>query len=198
MNLLISRTLLTLLATALLCSRLAAATDTAPANPIVVLHTTKGDITLELNPQKAPVTVANFLDYANSGFYNGTVFHRVIKRFMIQGGGFDQALEKKPTRDPIINESRNGLHNDRYTIAMARTDEPDSATSQFFINTRINAKLDAIGRQPGYTVFGKVIEGNHVVTAIAKTATQSYGEFADLPVEPIVITSVELLNRDSH
>ena len=168
------------------------ATQASSANPKVVLHTTKGAITLELYPQQAPVTVANFLQYANAGFYNGTIFHRVIKRFMIQGGGFTADMAKKDTRDPIVNESGNGLHNDRYTIAMARTNDPDSATAQFFINTMINTQLDAQGGNPGYAVFGAVIDGQYVVKAIEKVATHTVGGYRDVPEEPVVIERVEV------
>lgn len=162
-------------------------------NPVVIIHTSKGAITLELYADKAPVTVANFLDYAKSGFYDGTIFHRVIKRLIIQGGGYTVALSLKETRAPIVNESDNGLHNDRYTIAMARKSDPDSATSQFFINTRINASFDSRNDQPGYTVFGEVTEGKDVVRSIAKVETRSMGEFRDVPVKPIIIERVELL-----
>lgn len=162
------------------------------SNPVVTLHTSKGPITLELYPDKAPVTVANFLKYANAGFYNGTIFHRVIKRFMIQAGGFDQNMQEKPTAEPIINESGNGLYNDRYTIAMARTSDPNSATSQFFINTKMNGRLDGIGDQPGYAVFGLVTEGQYVVKAIEKVKTRRLGRYDDVPVEPVLIERVEV------
>lgn len=167
--------------------------ENAGKPPSVILHTSAGDITIELYPEDAPVTVANFLQYANSGFYDGTIFHRVIKRFMIQAGGFTEGLKPKETLDPIVNESGNGLHNDRYTVAMARKSDPDSATSQFFINTRINATLDAQKGQPGYTVFGMVTEGQHVVKTIEKSKTQTVGRFQDVPVKPVIIESVEVL-----
>ena len=170
-----------------------ASSTEAAKNPVAVIHTSKGAITLELYPDKAPVTVANFIDYANAGFYNGTIFHRVIKRFMIQGGGFTKEMQEKPTKAPIVNESGNGLYNDRWTIAMARTNEPDSATSQFFINTKINSFLDAKGkRQPGYAVFGLVTDGQHVVKAIEKTPTGRVGPFNDVPAEPIIIERVDI------
>ncbi len=155
-----------------------------------IIHTSKGEITLELYPDKAPITVQNFIDYAESGFYNKTIFHRVIKRFMIQGGGFTRDLNKKPTKDPIINEAGNGLFNDRWTIAMARTPELDSATSQFFINTRMNTKLDTRG--DAYAVFGKVTGGEFVVKAIEKSPTATIGEHANVPVEPVFIERVEI------
>lgn len=161
-------------------------------NPVAVIHTSKGPITLELYADKAPVTVANFLQYARSGHYDNTIFHRVIKRFMIQTGGFTEDMEQKNTREPIINESGNGLHNDRWTVAMARTDDPDSATSQFFINVRMNAKLDAGRGQPGYAVFGKVTDGFHVVKAIEKAPTMTYYGHANVPVEVITIDRIEL------
>lgn len=176
----------------LLASNTLFAEDSQP-NPIVVIHTSKGPITLELYADKAPVTVANFLEYANSGFYDNTIFHRVIKRFMIQGGGYSVALSAKETRDPIVNESENGLHNDRYTVAMARKSDPDSATSQFFINTRINGALDARNGQPGYTVFGNVVEGKEIVRAIEKVETRTMGDFENVPVKAIVIERIEVL-----
>ena len=168
-----------------------AATDT----PLVRLETSSGNITLKLYPDKAPVTVANFLSYVDSGFYDGTVFHRVISNFMVQGGGFDQNLVEKPTGDPIVNESVNKLHNIRGTIAMARTNDPDSAAAQFFINQRSNLRLDWAPGRPGYTVFGEVVDGMSVVDfmAITKTgqavATTAQGQapFNDVPVEPIVL-----------
>lgn len=162
------------------------------SHPQVILHTSKGPITIELYPDKAPVTVANFLKYAKSGFYNGTIFHRVIKRFMIQAGGFTKDMHKKPTGDPIVNESGNGLHNDRYTVAMARTGDPDSATSQFFINTRMNGSLDALGTRPGYAVFGAVVDGQYVVSAIDKVKTHRVGQYNDVPIKPVLIESVEV------
>lgn len=166
--------------------------NTQPKYPQAVIHTTLGDITVELYPDKAPVTVANFLDYASSGFYDGTIFHRVIQRFMIQGGGMTKDMVKKPTKAPIVNESKNGLHNDRWTLAMARTADPDSATSQFYINVSMNYRLDPQQGQPGYAVFGMVIDGKHVVKAIEKTATQTLGMYQNVPVEPIVITGVDI------
>ncbi len=161
-------------------------------NPKVTLHTSKGAITLELYADKAPKTVDNFLEYAHSGFYDGTIFHRVIKRFMIQAGGFTRELERKPTRDPVVNESDNGLFNDRYTVAMARTADPDSATSQFFINTSINSRLNGRGDRPGYTVFGIVTDGRAVVKAIEKVETQQVGRHGNVPVEPVLIERVEV------
>lgn len=160
-------------------------------NSIVVVHTSAGDITLKLYDKKAPITVANFLKYANSGFYEGTIFHRVIKRFAIQGGGFDENLNEKPNGEAIVNEAKkSGIRNNRWTVAMARTDDPNSARSQFFINMRMNLALDARAGKDGYSVFGEVIEGQHVAREIANTETHSQGPFDDLPVEPIFINSV--------
>lgn len=160
--------------------------------PRVTLHTDKGDIVIELYPDKAPVTVENFLQYARDGFYDGTIFHRVIRRFMIQGGGFTEDLEQKPTRDPIVNESSFDLRNERWTVAMARTSDPDSATSQFFINVGLNLSLDYKPREPGYAVFGKVIEGQNVVRDISNVKTHSVDGMDDVPVEPIHIVSVDI------
>ena len=163
------------------------------AKPITaIIKTSKGDITLALDAEKAPITVANFVQYAKSGFYNGTIFHRVIKRFMIQGGGFTQTMKKKDTLEPIVNESGNGLYNDRWTIAMARTNDPDSATSQFFINVKVNNALNAKNGAPGYAVFGEVVDGQYVVKAIEKTKTTRIGPYGDVPIEPIIIQSVDI------
>ena len=137
--------------------------------PKVSMKTTMGEMVIELNPAKAPITVKNFLEYVREGFYNGTTFHRIISGFMIQGGGFDEKLQEKQTRDPIKIESKNGLNNKRYTIAMARTSDPDSATAQFFINVEDNGFLDSPGRDGwGYAVFGKVISGTEVVEKIQR------------------------------
>lgn len=162
------------------------------ANPLVILHTNAGDITMELYPEQAPVSVENFLAYAKDGFYDGTIFHRVEKRFVIQGGGFTAKLEKKPTRDPIINESTNRLHNERWTVAMARTDDPNSATSQFYINLRMNSSLDRGRGMDGYAVFGKVIDGQYVVSDISKREIRQQGHFTSLPAETVIINSVEI------
>lgn len=164
----------------------------AKDNPVAILHTSAGDITIELYPMQAPASVENFLTYAKEGFYDGTIFHRVEKRFVIQGGGFTEKLQKKPTRDPIINESSNQLHNDRWTVAMARTDDPNSATSQFYINLRMNSSLDRGRGKEGYAVFGKVIDGQYVVSDIGKQETRTTGSFSSLPVETVVINSVEI------
>ena len=159
-------------------------------NPRVILHTSKGDITLELYPNAAPQTVANFLSYVDDGFYDGLVFHRVIAGFMIQGGGFTPNVNQKQTKAPIILESNNGLKNERGTIAMARTNNPNSATSQFFINVADNAFLDYTTASPGYAVFGKVVDGMDVVDAIAQTQTHSKNGYDDWPTEDIIITSI--------
>jgi cyclophilin family peptidyl-prolyl cis-trans isomerase/outer membrane murein-binding lipoprotein Lpp len=162
-------------------------------NPVVVMKTSKGQIKIELYPDKAPVTVANFLTYVKSGHYNGTIFHRVIPGFMIQGGGMTPNMQEKPTRAPIKNEAANGLKNDRGTIAMARTNAPDSATSQFFINVANNAMLNYVGPgREGYAVFGKVTEGMDVADAIVNVPRKNVGMHQNVPVEPIVIESITL------
>ena len=160
----------------------------------VKIKTSMGDITIELYPDKAPITVANFESYVDSGFYDNLIFHRVIKGFMIQGGGFDVNGMQKKTDAPIKLESNNGLSNEKYTIAMARTNIPDSATSQFFINTADNTFLDYSVQSQGYAVFGKVVEGQDVVDSIenARTASKGYGK-DDWPVDNIVIYSIELM-----
>jgi len=170
----------------------AAAADSG--HPQVVLHTSRGDIKLELFEDKAPLTVANFLQYVRDGFYNGTIFHRVISYFMIQGGGLTPDMQPKPTREPIKNEAGNGLHNLRGTIAMARTNDPDSANAQFFINVEANPDLDHTGTgsssEWGYAVFGHVVEGMDVVDDIrfVKTSPQ------DVPLEPVLIQSAEVVD----
>ncbi|MFI4956147.1 MAG: peptidylprolyl isomerase [Gammaproteobacteria bacterium] len=159
----------------------------------VILKTNKGDIKIKLNAEKAPVSVKNFLTYVDEGFYNGTIFHRVIPKFMIQGGGFGLDFKQKKTHDPIKNEADNGLKNTRGTIAMARTSDPNSATAQFFINLVDNSFLDFKSATPsgyGYAVFGEVIDGMDVVDAIAASRTATKDGYADVPVEPIEISSV--------
>jgi len=160
-------------------------------NPVVVITTNYGNITVRLFRDKAPATVENFLSYAEDGFYEGTIFHRVIPNFMIQGGGFTPDLEEKPTGEPIANESQNRLHNIRGSIAMARTSDPDSATAQFFINQRTNLRLDWQPGAPGYTVFGEVIDGMPVVDFIASSPVQQVGPYANVPVDPVIIEKVE-------
>jgi len=162
----------------------------------VQMNTTFGALTLELDGDKAPKTVQNFVDYANNGFYDGTIFHRVIDNFMIQGGGFDADMAQKPTADPIENEADNGLKNDRGTIAMARTMDPHSATAQFFINVKDNDFLNHSGKNMqgwGYCVFGKVTEGDAVLDRIRVVPTTSKAGHQDVPQEPVVIESVKVL-----
>lgn len=167
----------------------------AMASPTILMQTNQGSITIELNENEAPKTVDNFLRYVKDGVYNGTIFHRVIKGFMIQGGGFDEKLEKRPTRGPIASETQNGLKNLRGTIAMARTSDPHSATSQFFINLVDNDFLNPGGADAyGYTVFGHVAKGMDVVDKIANIPTGSGGPFpTDVPQTPVVIESIEIL-----
>ncbi len=175
----------------------AAATTASAEDPQVIIKTSFGDITLRLFADKAPVTVENFLAYAESGFYEGTIFHRVIPGFMIQGGGMTPRMEEKPTGDPIKNESRNRLHHERGTIAMARTDDPDSATSQFFINVRNNFRLDWSPASPGYTVFGEVVDGMFVVDSIAIEPTGPMMGHGDVPVTPILINEVVIVGQEA-
>jgi len=166
------------------------------ANPKVLFKTSKGDITLELDQAKAPVTVKNFLDYVNDKFYDGTIFHRVMPGFMIQGGGFTADMTQKGTRGPIKNEAGNGLKNERGTIAMARLPEPDSASSQFFINLVNNTTLNHRDNTPqgfGYCVFGKVVAGMEVVDAIAAVQTGSKRGHANVPLEPVTILSAAVV-----
>lgn len=163
-------------------------------NPQVLIKTSAGDITLELYPDKAPITVQNFLSYVNDGTYENTVFHRVIKGFMIQGGGFTTAGQEKPTKSPIKLESNNGLKNEAGTIAMARTNVPDSATNQFFINTVNNDFLNYATGNPGYAVFGKVISGMDVVSKIEASKTTTKNGMDDWPVNDIIIKKVEVLS----
>jgi len=163
---------------------------------MVRLHTTHGVIGLELDAEKAPLTVANFLEYVKSGHYANTVFHRVIDGFMIQGGGFEPGMKQKPTRAPISNEASNGLTNDMYTVAMARTSDPHSASAQFFINIKDNDFLNHSGPTAngwGYCVFGKVVEGKEVVDLIRKVKTGTKGFHSDVPLEDVTITSAEVV-----
>jgi peptidyl-prolyl cis-trans isomerase A (cyclophilin A) len=168
--------------------------QTAPSSkekPVVVLTTSLGAIEIELYPDEAPITVENFLAYVDAGFYDGTVFHRVIPDFMVQGGGMEPNLSPKKTRDPIKNEADNGLKNQPGTLAMARTSEKDSATAQFFINLKNNSFLDHGSRDFGYAVFGKVSDGMDVVENIAKVPTQNMGGHQNVPVAPVVIESAK-------
>lgn len=165
-------------------------------NPVVLMKTSMGDIKIELDKDKAPVTVENFLVYVNDKFYDGTVFHRVIPAFMIQGGGFDKDMSQKKTKAPIKNEAGNGLKNVNGTIAMARTSDPNSATAQFFINTKDNVFLDHkndSAQGMGYAVFGKVIEGADVVKKIEQTQTTNRGSYENVPVTPVIIESVRVV-----
>jgi peptidyl-prolyl cis-trans isomerase A (cyclophilin A) len=166
-----------------------AGTESAAGRPVVILTTTLGEITIELYPDKAPITVENFLSYVDSGFYDGSIFHRVIPGFMIQGGGLTPAMEQKPTQPPIKNEADNGLKNVTGTISMARTQDKDSATSQFFINLADNAFLDHGARGFGYAVFGKVTDGMDVVNKIAQVPTGNRGLHKDVPQQPVIIES---------
>lgn len=178
-----------ILALTLLFSTQAQAQTPLP-NPQVVIATNYGKITVRLFRDKAPVTVENFLTYVDEGFYDGTIFHRVISDFMIQGGGFLPDMTQKPTRDPIVNESGNRLHNVRGSIAMARTGDPDSATAQFFINQRTNLRLDWSPADPGYTVFGEVTDGMSVVDFITTAPVTRVNGMSDVPEEPVIIESV--------
>jgi cyclophilin family peptidyl-prolyl cis-trans isomerase len=165
-------------------------------NPRVLLETSKGNMTIELFKDKAPISVRNFLTYAKEGYYDGLIFHRVIAGFMIQGGGMDESMQPKKTKFAIKNEATNGLSNKRGTLAMARTSVVDSATSQFFINTVDNAFLDNRGKTPdlyGYAVFGQVTEGMEVVDAIRQVKTGHKGGHGDVPVEPVFITSAKVI-----
>jgi peptidyl-prolyl cis-trans isomerase B (cyclophilin B) len=160
----------------------------------VLMTTNKGNITVELDEAKAPKTVANFLDYVNNGHYSNTIFHRVIKDFMIQGGGFESNMHQKPAAQTVENEAKNGLKNDKYTIAMARTSAPHSAGAQFFINTKDNAFLDYPGQDGwGYAVFGKVTEGMDVVDQINTVKTSRSGMHSDVPADPVIVEKVEVI-----
>ncbi len=183
----ISRALL--FAATLLLPALAGAGEGLP-NPQVVIKTNQGDISVRLFRDKAPVTVENFLRYVDAGHYNGTIFHRVIPNFMIQGGGMLPDMSEKETGEPIVNESKNRLHNIRGTLAMARTSDPDSATAQFFINQRTNLRLDWMPGQPGYTVFGEVTDGMNTVDFIASSPVHQVGPHSDVPVEPVIIQEI--------
>ncbi len=167
--------------------------DTEPKK--VKLETGLGDIVIELNEEAAPITVKNFLQYVEEGFYDGTIFHRVIQNFMIQGGGLTADMRKKQTHPAIVNEASNGLKNNLGTLAMARTSDPDSATSQFFINHKNNTFLNYSGQnKPGYAVFGKVVEGMDVVDKIAAVKTTRVGGRSDVPIEPVFIKSAKVVS----
>ncbi len=163
---------------------------------MVKFQTNQGSFTIELNAEKAPTTVKNFLDYVNSGFYNGTIFHRVIDGFMVQGGGFEPGMTQKPVQAPVQNEAANGLKNDNYTVAMARTSDPHSATAQFFINVKDNNFLNYTASNAqgfGYCVFGKVVEGKDVVDTMRRVKTGSRSGFTDVPLEDVIITKAEVV-----
>ena len=164
-------------------------------NPIILMKTSLGDVKIELNEKKAPITVKNFLKYVDDKFYDGTVFHRVIPGFMIQGGGFIPGMKEKKTGAPIKNEAGNGLSNERGTIAMARTNDPNSATAQFYINLVNNKGLDRNERSAGYAVFGKVISGMDVVDKIAKVETGNRGFHENVPVKDVVIMSIRRVKQ---
>jgi peptidyl-prolyl cis-trans isomerase B (cyclophilin B) len=166
------------------------------SNPRVLLNTSLGDVTLELDGVNAPLSAANFVDYVTSGHFDGTIFHRVIPGFMVQGGGFTTDMVQKPTKDPIANEAANGCKNYRGTLAMARTSDPDSASSQFFINVADNAFLDHTAKTPqgwGYAVFGKVVDGLDVVDQIVKVPTGQNGSHSDVPRQPVSIDKASVL-----
>ena len=189
---------LQLITFALLTIVLSSQTLYAQNNPGAVLHTSMGDIKLELLADQAPASVENFITYARNGSYDGTIFHRVISHFMIQGGGFTPDMEKRATREPITNEANNGLSNLRGTVAMARTNNPHSATAQFFINTQDNLNLNYTGesdsRAWGYAVFGRVTEGMSVVDEIRFMETTTVPPYSNVPAVPIVIESVEIID----
>ena len=185
-----------LIAFALLAS---SALSALAANPMVELKTSQGDIVVEVFADKAPKSADNFIQYVKDGFYNGTVFHRVIDGFMVQGGGFDADMKQKSTRAPIENEARNGLRNDVGTLAMARTADPHSASSQFFINLVANTALDYPSRDGwGYAVFGKVVKGLEVVETIAKQPTANRGFHQNVPVEAVIVNSARVLEASAE
>ena len=174
-------------------------TSAAP-NPKVKLETSKGTMVIELYPEKAPITVNNFIDYVRAGHYGGTIFHRVIGGFMIQGGGFNANMQEKATREPIVNEASNGLKNTKGTLAMARLPEPNSATAQSFINLIDNGFLDHqddTARGFGYCVFGKVVQGMSVLDAIAGVKTGNVGPYQNVPLQPVVITKATLIETEA-
>ena len=179
---------------ALLSTSLALSTPLLAANPMVTVETNRGDIVVELYPEKAPKTVANFMQYVDSGYYKETIFHRVINRFMIQGGGFNADMTEKPSLAPIVNEAANGLKNEPGTLAMARTSDPDSATSQFFINLENNVPLNYQGNDPeliGYCVFGRVLKGMDVVRDIGASPTMNVGPYYDVPKSTVRILAIK-------
>ena len=194
-----SRAATFLSAVSLLLASIGVATANSGDKVMVEMHTSKGLITLELDAEKAPVTVANFIEYVNSGHFDGTIFHRVIPGFVIQGGGMESGMKEKPTQPPIENEADNGLKNVTGSICMARTNDPHSATSQFFINLKDNQFLDHSEKSPqgwGYAVFGQVTDGMDVVEAIAAVQTGNAGGHQDVPVEDIVVEKVTITDQE--
>ena len=194
-----SRTATFLSAVSLLLASIGVATANSGDKVMVEMHTSKGLITLELDAEKAPVTVANFIEYVKSGHFDGTIFHRVIPGFVIQGGGLESGMKEKPTQAPIENEADNGLKNVTGSICMARTNDPHSATSQFFINLKDNQFLDHSEKSPqgwGYAVFGQVTDGMDVVEAIAAVQTGNAGGHQDVPVEDIVVEKVTITDQE--
>jgi len=192
----ISKRLITAFLALFLCGMMQSSySSTQGKKPMIKLTTNHGTITLQLDAEKAPITTQNFIDYVNAGFYSNTIFHRVIPNFMIQGGGFEPGMNQKKVNAPIKNEAANGLKNDKYTIAMARTGDPHSATGQFFINTgKDNSFLNYPGQDGwGYCVFGKVVEGMDVVDAIAKVKTGNKSGHQDVPKEDVIITKAEVV-----
>lgn len=169
-----------------------------PALPRVLIETSMGSITIQLFPEDSPLSVHNFLEYVRAGHYEGTIFHRVIPNFMIQGGGYDADLEEKETRDPIKNEARNGLRNERGTVAMARTNKAHSARAQFYFNLKMNHRLDFGIGGAGYAVFGEVVEGQDVLDAIARVSTSSLGDHANVPNDPVfIVKTTELVEEET-
>jgi len=194
-----SRAAAFLSAVILVLASIGVATANSGDKVMVEMHTSKGLITLELDAEKAPVTVANFIEYVNSGHFDGTIFHRVIPGFVIQGGGLESGMKEKPTQSPIENEADNGLKNVTGSICMARTNDPHSATSQFFINLKDNQFLDHTEKSPqgwGYAVFGQVTDGMDVVEAIAAVQTGNAGFHQDVPVEDIVVEKVTITDQE--
>ncbi len=184
----------------LLACHFAMADSALASNPRVALETSMGVMVIELYPDKAPISVKNFLTYVRDGFYDGAIFHRVIKGFMIQGGGFADGMIKKATRPPIENEADNGLKNLRYTVALARTGDPHSATSQFFINAKTNPFLDHKAKDArgwGYCVFGKVAAGMDVAAAIESVKTTTQGSYRNVPVKPVVIRKARVVEKEN-
>lgn len=182
------------LSLAVLCAGVLLVHPAWAKNHKVMLHTNKGDIELEVNADRAPKTAENFLSYVREGFYDGTIIHRVIPGFVIQGGGFNPSMEQKQTHAPIENEASNGLANNRYTVSMARTNDPNSATSQFFINLSDNKMLDPSAYSSGYAVFAKVVSGSAVVDEIAAVPTTTAYPHQDVPVVAVIITQAEVLS----